>query len=159
MTWAPSVMAALDGLIGLFGKWPDLTGVDVRLGPQVPTVSSARAIFVGDTLQPDSEGNPVDNAVDYQAVGEGMGTRQRETFMVHCSAASLNTNSDWHAAAVDAYALAGAAGAAIAAHPDLIHAIQGRATFGGGSLKFLKLDVGVKAVVLFDVDIESYTTG
>ena len=159
MSWGPSVLPAMDGLTKVLAAEPGLAGVDIRFGQQTPDESSAQAIFVGDTQTPGADGQPVDNAADYAAQPEGLGRRLRETFVIHCTAAVLSTEGDWHAAAASAYALAEGAASAVAHHQNLAGAIDGEAWFAGGPLRFQKLDVGVIAIVAFDISVESYTTG
>ena len=163
MPWTSSVPAVIDALLVILPAWPDLAGVDVRDGQQTPDESNLGAIFVGDTQQLDDAGQPVENAADYLATGEGMGgNRSREQFSIHCCAAFMDTNSNYQNARRQAYKLANAAGAAIEAHStglpvNGVNTIQGQADMSGGSLKYVKTDAGVKAVVLFDVDVMSYT--
>lgn len=163
MAWTSSVPVVIDALLKILPAWPDLAGVDVRDGQQVPDESSTGAIFVGDTQQLDDAGQPVENAADYLATSEGMGgNRSREQFSIHCCAAFMDTNSNYQNARTQAYRLANAAGAAIEAHStglpvNGVNTIQGQADMSGGSLKYVKSDAGVKAVVLFDVDVTSYT--
>jgi len=157
--FTPSVPAAVDSLLAILRAWPDLAGADIRDSQQTPDESNLRAVFVGDTNQLDDAGQPVLNSADYVAVSAGLGGRLRETYSLHCCAASQNGDGDYAAARRDAYALAAACGAAIEAHPNLAGAIQGRAIFGGGALRYQKLDVGIRAVVLWDADVEAFTTG
>lgn len=159
MAWSSSVDPVINALLKILPAWPDLAGVDIRDGQQTPDESANGAIFIGDTQQLDDAGQPVENAADYLAAGEGMGgNRSREQFSVHCCAAFMDTNGSYANARKQAYALANAAGAAIEAHSQgLAGAIQGMAGMSGGSLKYVKSDAGIKAVVLFDVDVTSYT--
>jgi len=159
MSWSSSVDPVINALLKILPAWPDLAGVSVRDGGQTPDVSGVGAIFIGDTQQLDDAGQPVENAADYLATGEGMGgDRSREQFSIHCCAAFLDTNSNYANARKQAYLLASAAGAAIEAHSNgLAGAIQGQAGMSGGALKYVRSDAGIKAVVLFDVDVSSYT--
>jgi hypothetical protein len=153
----------INALLAILPAWPDLAGVAIRDGQQTPDVSATGAVFIGDTQQLDDAGQPVENAADYLAQSEGLGgNRSREQFSIHCCAAFLDTNGSYGNARKQAYALANAAGAAIEAHSNGLpvngsNTIQGQAGMSGGSLKYVKTDAGVKAVVLFDVDVTSYT--
>lgn len=150
--------AAITALLALLPAWPDLAGVDIRDAGQAPDESGPKAIFVGDTQALDANNQPVDTAADYSADLAGLGGREQETFMIHCAAAFLDTNSSYANARAQVTALRDAVGSCLAAHMDLGGAIQGKARLGGGSLRYVRLDVGIKAVLLFDVDVESFTT-
>lgn len=150
--------AAITALLALLPAWQDLAGVDIRDALQVPDESKGSAIFIGDTQAIDANNQPIDTAADYIADLAGLGGRERETFSIHCSAAVLDTNSNYAAARAAVTALRDAVGSCLAVHMDLGGAIQGKARLGAGGLRYVRLDVGIKAVLLFDVDVDAFTT-
>lgn len=155
-----SVPAAINGLVSYLSGHALLTGIDVRDGLTAPDEQANVAIMVA-WQDPNgvASANAVDTAADFQAQSEGLGTRMREKYSVHCAAMALDTSGDWTLARQAAYAVHSLAVQALALDRTLGGAIQGSANGQTGSLRNEVVDnVGVKALVLFDVIVEAYTT-
>jgi hypothetical protein len=150
MDWATRVPGTIDALVQVFQTAPELDGVLIMDGPEIGPKAAARVLSVGWTA---IEG---ETAVESQVTAEGLaGNPDREGFTVRCTAAVVGGATDVPAVRRAAYELLTAAGAVIARNRRLGGAM--RVQMGRHSLMQGQTNKGAQALLVFDVDVDSFT--
>lgn len=151
MTWAPSYPAAVAGIIAAWQRSTGLTGVEIRNGPQLTNPDAPEVLTAAYTSLED------DTAADGEWSVEGLAvTPEREQYTVTCAAAVMNGDGDVVAARARVFALAAAAGQAIASDPSLGGEVMS-ASMGNWSVREDATQGGVVCTIRFGVRIDAYT--
>jgi hypothetical protein len=152
VSYASTVGDAITALTAVLAASSDLAGVKVGDGATLTDPDAADVISVG-YVGPDTD----DMAADGAMTPEGPGGRQdRENYVIHCAAASLNGDDDQAAARARVLELLAAAGAAVTANRTLRGTVMS-ARVGTWSLRQDHTTSGAFARIRFDVNCDAYT--
>ena len=151
MTWAGTYPAAVAGLVTAWQRAYPLQGVELRNGPQLTNPQAQEVLTAAYTSLED------DTAADGEWTPEGLaGVPDREQYTIACAVSVLNGDGDVVAARARVFALAAAAGDAIAADATLGGAVM-NAWMGSWTVREDAADPGMVATVRFGVRIDAYT--
>ena len=167
---ASTVEPAINALLSLFGAAlagsgnPDIAGMELQLGADLPDTSARTAVYVGWLGWPGDQQTMDPTAADIAPAVAGPGTgglggrRDREQATIHCSAQVLDGDNNALAAKTLALAARDACVAVVQANRTLRGAIQGSASIGATSLRIQQVGYGALAVAQFDVETDAFTT-
>lgn len=152
MAWTSTVPAAMSGLVGAFKASDALPGVKVLDGPAITSQSVLKVLAVGWT--------PImgEAAVEVQSAPDALGGRRsEEEYTIRCTVATLAGSPDVGAAREAAYDIFAAACDAIGQDRSLGKSVM-RAYVGGHSLVPEQTDRGMQINLVFEVNVEAFTT-
>lgn len=151
MPWTSRVPDAIDQIVDTFKAAPEFEGVTVWDGPEVSKAVAQEMLSVAFT------GDDAESDVESTSSAEGLGGKpDRETFTIRCAAAVLKGSTDMRAARRRAYELHAAAGAVLAQDPTLGRLVL-RARLGSHTFKQTQGERGAQAIVVFGIDVDSFT--
>lgn len=151
MPWSSRVPDAIDRIVDTFKVAPEFDGVTVWDGPELSKATPQEMLTVAFT------GDDSDSDVESTSTAEGLGGRpDRETFTIRCAAAVLKGATDMRPARRRAYELYAAAGAVLARDPKLGGLVL-RARLGSHTFKQVQTDRGAQALIVFGIDVDSFT--
>jgi hypothetical protein len=152
MAWASTVPAAISGLVAAFKASDGLPGVKVLDGPAITSQAVLKVLAVGWT--------PIvgEAAVEAQSAPDALsGNRSEEQYTVRCTVATLAGSTDVGAAREAAYDIFSAACDAIGQDQSLGKSVM-RAYVGGHSLVPEQIDRGMQINLVFEVNVEAFTS-
>ena len=150
--WAPTVPAAISGLLTAFAAEPGLAGVEIHDGPAVTASAALEALIVG---WYGIKGDALAVEAEISAAG-GSAYPGRETYAVLCAVMVRDGSGSIAAARARAYVLVSACGSAIARDQKLGGAVM-IARLGRVSLQQIQDPQGALAVIEFTVPCDAFT--